>query len=698
MIQSKHVFGPITAIYYSNDDILSLAIVPTEMADQIKESKLELADSLVQISEPGETSGIPYSGGLTLHNSLSSLKLRFVEQYMEQDGGENVVVTIMQGQNGEKRKHRKWAGDRGYLHSYVSVKNEGNAPVTLYSLPSFSLNGMTPFADGPAPNSLKMHRFSSYWSAEGRHEAYTFEELNLEPSWSKWAPKVERISQVGTMPVRGYFPFLAVEDTCAQVVWAAELEWAGSWQMEIYRQKDNVILTGGLADYEIGHWSKVLQPSEEITTPVAVLTCVRGDIDQACEVLLRAQEDALVVVGEQEENLCPLFNEYCDTWSNPTEESISAELESIKDLPLGYFVIDAGWYGNEDSWNDCIGDWQPNHQKFPGGLLAIAQKIRAYGFVPGIWFEAEIASEKSACYAEHPEYFLKRDGQTIIRSQRAFLNLTDARVQEFLQTNVIQLLKDNTFQYIKIDYNDNFGLGFDGFESLGEGTRLSVYGTYRFFDTMRKEIPELVIENCSSGGHRLEPSMMKRSSMASFSDAHECRDIPLIAADLQRLILPRQSQIWAVIKKDDSERRIVYSLVNTLLGRMCLSGNVAGLNAVQKEAARKGVTFYNKAAPIIRNGSSRCARDGVTAYGNPQGWQVVTRISDDKQSVLLVCHVFEVPENGTGVTVENPLFEAMAVDASYGETGTQISLHGCALTIRVNGSFSGVGVILKTQN
>ena len=695
MIVSKHIFGPVTAIYYLVEDVLSLMIVPSDMADAVRTSKLELADSLVQISEPGETSGIPYSGGLTLHNSMSSLELRFQEQYVEQHGAENMVVTILKGKNGEKCTHKVWGSDRGYVHCSVSVKNDGSEPITLYSLPSFSINGLTPFADGSAPNSLRMHRFSSYWSAEGRHESYSLEELNLEPSWSKWAPKVERISQVGTMPVRGYFPFLAIEDTCEKVVWAAELEWAGSWQMEIYRQKDNVILTGGLADYDVGHWLKVLRQGEEITTPSAVITCVRGDIDFACETLLRAQEDALVVVNEFEENLCPLFNEYCDTWSNPTIESISAELESIKELPLGYFVIDAGWYGSKESWNECTGDWLPNPHKFPDGMLPIAEKIKSYGFVPGIWFEAEVASEMSNCFTEHPEYFVKRDGKVIIRNQRAFLNMADDRVQEFLKENIIDYLKDNEFRYIKIDYNDHIGLGFEGYESLGEAIRKSVYGTYQFFDNLRHSIPELVIENCSSGGHRLEPSMMKRSSMASFSDAHECTDIPLIAADLQRLIIARQSQIWAVIKKDDSERRIVYSLVNTLLGRMCLSGNVSALNSDQLETVRKGVEFYNHAAPIIKSGSSRCLRKGVSAYGNPQGWQVVTRVSQSNDFILLVFSIFEIGENETTLTVENPFFKDMVIADSYGETGYEVVLQEDVLTVRVNGSFSGVGVILK---
>lgn len=71
--------------------------------------------------------------------------------------------------------------------------------------------------------------------------------------------------------------------------------------------------------------------------------------------------------------------------------------------------------------------------------------------------------------------------------------------------------------------------------------------------------------------------MMSVMSMASFSDAHECEEIPIIAANLHRVIHPTQSQIWAVIRQDDSLKRIAYSISNTFLGRMCISGDVTQL-------------------------------------------------------------------------------------------------------------------------
>ena len=84
---------------------------------------------------------------------------------------------------------------------------------------------------------------------------------------------------------------------------------------------------------------------------------------------------------------------------------------------------------------------------------------------------------------------------------------------------------------------------------------------------------------------------MAVSDMASFSDAHECAEIPIIAAALHRVILPAQSQIWAVLQASDSIRRINYSLINTFLGVMCLSGDVIHLSEEQWRKTEEGMAF-----------------------------------------------------------------------------------------------------------
>lgn len=45
-----------------------------------------------------------------------------------------------------------------------------------------------------------------------------------------------------------------------------------------------------------------------------------------------------------------IFNEFCTTWGNPTEENICRTANALKGRGVDYFVIDAGWYGDPSGW------------------------------------------------------------------------------------------------------------------------------------------------------------------------------------------------------------------------------------------------------------------------------------------------------------------------------------------------------------
>lgn len=219
---------------------------------------------------------------------------------------------------------------------------------------------------------------------------------------------------------------------------------------------------------------------------------------------------------------------------------------------------------------------------------------------------------------------------------------------DYLTDKVVGILKKYGFGYLKIDYNDNVGIGCEGEESLGEGLRQSAEASRSFFGKIQREMPELVIENCSSGGHRLEPSMQAVSSMSSFSDAHECITIPIIAANVQRAILPGQSQIWAVLRRTDDERRLYYSMASTLLGRMCVSGDVCDLDRRQWEIVEEGMAFYRRAVPVIRNGKNKRVGCEDISYVHPVGFQAVIRegTGDAAGQMLVVIHRFYRGDDG----------------------------------------------------
>jgi alpha-galactosidase len=651
-------------------------------------------DSLVQLKCMEDIYGGSFSQGRTMRAGHSTAALEFIGQKVQKKNGGTSVITTLKHPSGLHCEHQlSWQGNVPVFSSRVSVRNAGKKPVTLEMLSSFSLGGMTPYAHDDAPNRLLVHRYRSTWSAEGRLDTQGIEDLQLERSWIGHGIACERFGQVGSMPVRGFFPFVALEDREAGVLWGAQLATPGSWQMEVFRKDDFVALSGGQADREFGHWFKTLKAGETYETPVATIGCIKGNIDQLAQRLSSAQEGSLANLPKIENELPIVVNEWCTSWGNPTQENLLALAKRLQGTPAKYLVIDDGWAERPGGGIQQNGDWIINRQAFPDGLAATCQAIRAHGLIPGIWFEFEVCNPGSKAFSL-TDHHLHRDGRVLQVGSRHYWDFRDPFTFDYLTKKLIHLLRDNGLGYLKVDYNETIGFGVDGAESPGEGLRQHLEGMQKFFRKMREEIPDLVIENCSSGGHRLEPSMMGLCAMGSFSDAHETREIPIIAANLQRLILPRQSQVWAVLRKNDTAQRLAYSLAATFLGRMCLSGEVHDLSPAQWKLSVSAMELYRRVYPIIRDGHSTFHGETGKSWRHPQGWQAVLRTSKNGKRALLVAHTFG---KAFPKSVQIPLAESgWKIDEAWPEKqGLSATLKGKSLQLDLTGEFRACVVSLR---
>ena len=648
-------------------------------------------DSLVQLKLVGDEYPGAFAQGHTMRNSGSVAAFRYENQEVENLGGTRIIVTRLRREDGCQLEHRLgWNRDDAAFTIETFFINGSDEEVTLEMLSSFSLAGITPFHEADVPGRLRVHRFRSVWSAEGRHESRSVEELHLERSWSGAGAFSERFGQLGTMPVRRWFPFVAAEDTEAGVFWGAQLSWAGSWQIEAFRQHDDLCLSGGLADREFGHWMKKIGPGESFAAPTAVVSCVHGDFATLCDRLTAMQDAAVNSQPAVEQDLPVIFNEWCTTWGDPSHENITAIADRLQGTGVRYLVIDAGWYRTDGTdWSSGHGDWNPNPRMFPDGLAATADAIRQRGIIPGLWFEMETVGSQSTAF-KLGECFLKRDGIPISVRDRRFWDLNDPEAIEYLSEKVIDLLESCGFGYLKVDYNETAGLGCDHPDSQGEGMRRQIEGTYKFFELIRERLPNLVIENCSSGGHRLEPSMMALTAMSSFSDAHELVEIPIIAANLHQLLLPRQNQIWAVLHPTDSLQRIRYSLAATFLGRMCLSGGIEKLAPDAISVVREAIVFYQKVAPIIKYGTSRKIQEIGQSWRHPEGWQALVRTSGNQ--ALVVLHAFA----NAPATVEIPLADGdWKLAGAFGIAPEDVTFPATGLRLSTGGDFSGAVMLLE---
>ncbi|MFI4910192.1 MAG: glycoside hydrolase family 36 protein [Sedimentisphaeraceae bacterium JB056] len=669
--------------------------LPDHMADRPAWKIFNLIQLKLQCDSSFQGGGQVRSVG----NSETTLNLKFSNQEVFRNGLEITVVTEFKNTKTPMlcRHYLSWTEGNSYLILRTEVENISDTDIVLENLSSFTLTDLSPFCESDPAAQLSLHRYRSNWSGEARHYRESLDQMHISNVWTTACSRGRRFGQVGSWPTCDFFPFIGIEDSKENVTWAAQLWHPGSWQMAVVRYDNAINIVGGLADQEFGHWSKKLKPCDIFSTPVATLTVSSGDMSESCDNLLEAQQDSYDSKPyNYDDDMAIMYNEWATSWGEPAQDNLLKYLEKLKDTPVKYLVIDAGWYRNEEvSWNTSHGDWNPSKNMFPEGLKVVADKIRDAGIIPGLWFEMETCARNSEIFKKE-EFLIHKDGRPLTVGPRRFIDLCKSKGWDYLCEKVIKLLKDTGMGYIKVDYNSSIGIGCDGAESYGEALRQQTVRSRDFFEHMRNEIPELVIENCASGGMRLEPSMMAVSDVASFTDAHECREIPVIAASLHRLILPRQNGVWVIIRKEDSLRQLLYILCSGFLGRFYLSGDICDVSEENWSRTLEAMELYGKVAHIIKNGKTYIEGSEINNYRDLKGWQAVTRLSTNRDEALMVIHCFGIDKPQT-LNVKMPVEGCWSIENQICDESMKCNLDKNCAEIQLSESFSAGVYWLKRR-
>lgn len=694
-VKNAVLLGDMEAVYLLDhaSGLMGFELLPAGMYSGSPIGEDSSVDSMVQLYLTGDVFPAGFSGGHTMRNGESCNILRFQEQKISETG-ESIEIRTYLG-NSEICACHIVSYQKG--SRFIGVKTElanlGKPAIQVEMLSSFSLCNLFDFQAGDRAGDILLHRLQSKWTMEGRLESRTALELQMEADWQGYGAQSIRFGQVGTMPVRRYFPWFALEDRRFHCVVGGMLSYAGSWQMEFYGKGKRTAFSGGLADYEFGHWRKKLLSGEKIVTPAAYLAVCEGSLNEFDNRLQEVNKVNIKGYAGKEKELPVVFNEFCTSWGRPQEENILNMLDLLKGKGIGYFVIDAGWYAKENGdWENSMGDWEVSKSLFPHGMKTMADSIRKAGMIPGIWFEFETCGSGSEIYRQE-DMLLKRDGYPLTTFRRRFLDFRNPKVVEYLRKRVTGFLKDNGIGYLKIDYNDTLGLGCDGAESLGEGLRQQVQASYRFFEELKETLPDLVIEICASGGHRLEPSMLRLCDMASFSDAHECVYAPIVAANVLRVVPAAKNLIWAVMRKDHTLRELRYRITAAFLGRICLSGDIRELTEEQWAEIERGLHMYREAYPYIRDGRIKRIGPEVCSYNDPKGYQAVC--FETEEGILVALHGFsEAPET---VSIKIPTGKKCHMADVYSDESLEYRMtDGFLKIIRLNPFDGAVFLIEKS--
>ena len=253
-----------------------------------------------------------------------------------------------------------------------------------------------------------------------------------------------------------------------------------------------------------------LLPNEPFTTP-EVLMCYSHE---GLNGMSRKYHDLF------RHNLCPtapktrpvVLNTWEAVYFSLTHEKIMEMARKAADVGVEMLVVDDGWFGHRDDDTSSLGDWYTDLKKLPGGLDALAKDVNALGLKLGIWVEPEMISPDSDLYSTHPNWCIHVDGRQPYQwRNQLVLDLSRSEVCDYLVERLTAILSSANISYVKWDHNrrlTDWGSTALPADRQDELPHRYVLGLYSIIRRVTERFPDVLFENCASGGARMDPAMM----------------------------------------------------------------------------------------------------------------------------------------------------------------------------------------------
>lgn len=384
----------------------------------------------------------------------------------------------------------------------LRFKNEGSAATPIIA---DVLACAVRFDDWPdGPTTLYRARGSN---AE-RSDFAPIREVLSDKGEVRFGPSAGRSSDTSALP---FFNIAAPDRGII-----AAIGWSGKWKAAVKRTgKRSLGLEAGM---DRTHFS--LRPGEEVRSPSTALLFWKSPDRMDGHNLLRRFLLAHHTPRPQG-NLVELPLSHgvgfggpfpCNEYVCATESYALAMIDRLKQFGIEPDAcwIDAGWYDNaQRSWWAGVGNWTVNRANFPRGLKPVTDAARQWGKGFVLWFEPERVYEGTRLDREHPEWLTALPG-----NPNRLLNLGDSRALNWLIEYIGDFLLEEGVTIYRQDFNFDpapYWLAMDAPDRIGIAEMKHIDGLYAFWDALLARVPGLLIDNCASGGRRIDLETIGRS-------------------------------------------------------------------------------------------------------------------------------------------------------------------------------------------
>lgn len=315
--------------------------------------------------------------------------------------------------------------------------------------------------------------------------------------------------------------------------------WTGQWNCEIERTAESVVFKSKIEDTHFR-----LLPGEKIRTSSVVIMPYVGTVTQSHNQWRKLIKEHFSLIGKDErDSSAPLC---ASIWGGMKTKSVLERIRILKEsgLPFEYIWMDAGWYGEdtkptpdefEGDWGSHTGDWTVSPLIHPQGLKDVTAAVHEAGMKFLLWFEPERVRRNTPIAKEHPEYFI------CCYEDNFLLDLGNPNAWEYCYHTVSSAIEEIGIDCYRQDFNMSplpYWRAKDTEDRQGITEIKFINGLYKLWDCLLEKFPHLLIDNCASGGRRIDIETLRRSIPLWRSDYQCPANYPIEGVQCHNLSFP----------------------------------------------------------------------------------------------------------------------------------------------------------------
>lgn len=301
---------------------------------------------------------------------------------------------------------------------------------------------------------------------------------------------------------------------------SVSVAWSGNWVIRLDELADGAFrVSAGVNDWA---FFVDLAPRASVESPKVVLVLQdHPDLNTAAQAYAQVGRAYWYPRAPLADAMPVEWNHWW-TYEDRTlnEQVFRKNVDAAKALGIEVCTLDAGWFGPSDPnthWYDYRGDWHNvNTRRFPSGIRALSDYVHAAGLAFGIWCEIEALGRHAEANTLHPEIVARRHDSAL-----GYVCLGSPAGWNWAFATLERLIVEYRADWIKLDFNLDPGAGCDRTDhghGAGDGLLCHYHGYYRLLEAIRSKYPHVVLENCSSGGLRIDLGLARQTHMAFLSD------------------------------------------------------------------------------------------------------------------------------------------------------------------------------------